>query len=108
MPDLRPRLIDANDVSELSATFHPVKWTKNTPTDTGWYWFRANGGEIQIVVDVSLHEGQLVCVIPQVNFHGRMAAFENQLKDFNALRRRCELKEIKNPEWSDQRVPIPK
>lgn len=85
-----------------------MKWTKNTPPDTGWYWFRANGGEIQLVVNVSLYEGHLVCAIPQANFHGRLSAFENQLKDWNAMRRRGELKPITNPEWSDQRVQIPK
>jgi hypothetical protein len=84
-----------------------MTWTKSKPADTGWYWFRTGDGLIQRVVNVSYVDGNLVCEIPEINFHGRLEDFEKRLIDFNELRRHCEMTEIVRPEWSDERVPIP-
>lgn len=84
-----------------------MRWTKDKPTDTGWYWFRHSGGGVQLAVEVSRLDGALVCEISQLNFHGDLANFEERLSAYNRMRRTCDLSLATDPEWSDKRLPIP-
>lgn len=84
-----------------------MRWVKDKPNDTGWYWFRHSGGRVQLAVEIERRDGALVCDIPDVNFHGDLARFEEKLDAYNQMRGRCDLSWAINPEWSDERLPIP-
>ena len=69
-----------------------VNWTSTTPTDVGWYWFKAHGVD-PCVIGIERQDGRLKVIIPI----GRIV--ESYFFD--------EILPFTNMQWSDAPVPLP-